>query len=153
MEITLNFILNGENIKVKTKTNRRLLDVLREELGMTGTKEGCAVGECGACTVVMNGKAVNSCLILAPQAQGTEIITVEGMQKNGKLHVLQENFLKSGAVQCGFCTPGMLMSSYALMQKNPNPTTEEIKTAIEGNLCRCTGYKQIIEAIEISADH
>ncbi len=152
MNIKIKFTLNGQLTEVETDSAKRLLDLLREDLGLTGTKEGCGVGECGACTVVMNGKAVNSCMILAAQAEGAEILTVEGLEKNGKLHPLQENFLKEGAVQCGFCTPGMLMSSYALLQNNPDPDDEEIKTAIEGNLCRCTGYKQIIAAVRKTAE-
>ncbi|HDQ00493.1 MAG TPA: (2Fe-2S)-binding protein [bacterium] len=147
MTIELNFTINEKKITLKTEPNRRLLDILRQELNLTGTKEGCAIGECGACTVVMNGKAVNSCLVLAPQINGAEILTVEGLEKDQRLHFLQENFLKHGAVQCGFCTPGMLMSAYALLSKNPNPTEAEVKEAIAGNLCRCTGYKQIIDAI------
>ncbi|MDW7680068.1 MAG: (2Fe-2S)-binding protein [bacterium] len=147
MTIELNFTINEKKIKLKTEPNRRLLDILRQDLNLTGTKEGCAIGECGACTVVMNGKAVNSCLVLAPQINGAEILTVEGLEKDQRLHFLQENFLMHGAVQCGFCTPGMLMSAYALLMENPNPTEAEVKEAIVGNLCRCTGYKQIIDAI------
>jgi len=149
--INLKFILNGKSVNIKTETHERLLDLLRNRFYLTGTKEGCSIGECGACTVIMNGKAVNSCLVLAGQCEGAEIITIEGIEKDGKLHPLQENFLKSGAIQCGFCTPGMIMSAYALLLENPNPTEEEIKDAIAGNLCRCTGYKQIIDAVEKSA--
>lgn len=147
----IRFTLNHNNVTVVVEPNLRLLDLLRNKFNLTGTKEGCSIGECGACTVIMNGKAVNSCLVLAGQCEGAEIITIEGIDKDGKLHPLQENFLKSGAVQCGFCTPGMIMSAYALLLENPNPTEEEIKDAIAGNLCRCTGYKQIIEAVEKSA--
>ncbi len=143
----IHFTINEKKVSLETKANRRLIDVLREDLKLTGTKEGCGIGECGACTVLFNGKAANSCLILAPQAEGAEIITIEGLAKEGKLHPLQENFLKLGAVQCGFCTPGMLMSAYALLQEKPQPTAEEVKEAIAGNLCRCTGYKQIVDAI------
>ena len=149
--IELNFNLNGKEISVTTKSNKRLLDLLREDLGLTGTKEGCAIGECGACTVILNGKAVNSCLILAGQINGSKIITIEGVGKSDNLHPLQKNFLKYGSIQCGFCTPGMLMSAYALLLENQTPTEDEIKEAIEGNLCRCTGYKQIIEAIDKTA--
>ncbi len=145
--IKIHFTLNGKETTVTTPANRRLLDILRENFGLTGTKEGCGIGECGACTVLVDNKAVNSCLILAGQVNGSNIMTVEGLEENGKLHPLQENFLKHGAVQCGFCTPGMLMSAYALLIENPHPSEEEIKEAIAGNLCRCTGYKQIIEAI------
>ncbi len=147
MSISIKFKLNGKEVNIKTEPNRRLLDLLREDLGLTGTKEGCGIGECGACTVLLNGKAVNSCLILAPQVDGAEITTVEGLTENGKLNLLQENFLKQGAVQCGFCTPGMLMSASALLKENPAPSEEDVKETIAGNLCRCTGYKQIIEAV------
>jgi carbon-monoxide dehydrogenase small subunit len=146
--IQINFTLNGKTVELTTRTNRRLLDVLREDFGLTGTKEGCGIGECGACTVLLDNKAVNSCLVLVGQVHGSNIITVEGLAKDGVLHPLQENFLKYGAVQCGFCTPGMLLSAYALLNENPQPSEEEIKEAIAGNLCRCTGYKQIIEAIQ-----
>ena len=147
MSLKIEFILNGKNVCVNTNANRRLLDILREDLNLTGTKAGCSIGECGACTVLMNNKAVNSCLVLAGQVSGSEILTIEGVAKNG-LHKLQENFLIAGAIQCGFCTPGVIMSSYALLLEKSNPTEEEIKEAIAGNLCRCTGYKQIIKAIE-----
>lgn len=143
----INFVLNGKNISLTTQPNRRLLNLLREEFGMTGTKEGCGIGECGACTVIMNGQAVNSCLVLTGQIEGAEIITIEGLATGDKLHPLQESFLNAGAVQCGFCTPGMILSAYALLLRNPHPAEEEIKEAIAGNLCRCTGYKQIIDAI------
>lgn len=147
-EIQISFVLNGEKIELKTKPNKRLLDILRDDLGLTGTKEGCSIGECGACTVIVNGRAVNSCLVLVGEVDGADVITIEGIAKNGNLHPLQENFLKYGAVQCGFCTPGMILSSYALLLKKKKPNEEEIKEAIAGNLCRCTGYKQIIEAIK-----
>jgi carbon-monoxide dehydrogenase small subunit len=147
----INFLLNKIKININVEPNRRLLDLLRDDFGYTGTKEGCGIGECGACTVIVNKKAVNSCLILACQIDGCEILTIEGLTENGELHKLQKNFLEKGAVQCGFCTPGMIMSAYALLLENPNPTINEIKEAIEGNLCRCTGYKQIIEAVKESA--
>lgn len=146
----IEFVLNRNSITADVEPNIRLLDLLREKFNLTGTKEGCSIGECGACTVIMNGKAVNSCLILAGQCDGAEIITIEGIEEDGKLHPLQENFMKYGAIQCGFCTPGMIMSAYALLLENPDPTEEEIKEAIAGNLCRCTGYKQIIDAVEKS---
>jgi len=147
----IKFRLNGEDVEIVSEVNRRLVDLLREDFGLTGTKEGCSVGECGACTIVMDGKAVNSCMILSGQIDGSEILTVEGLEENGELHQLQKNFLKYGSVQCGFCTPGMLMSAYALLMDNKNPTEDEIKEAIAGNLCRCTGYKPIIEAITHTA--
>ncbi len=147
-KLKVNFILNGNKVEIESQPNKRLLDLLRDDLNLTGTKEGCSIGECGACTVIMNGKAVNSCLVLVGEIDGSEIITIEGIAKNGNLHPLQENFLKYGAVQCGFCTPGMILSAYALLKRNPTPDEETIKEAIAGNLCRCTGYKQIIEAIK-----
>lgn len=149
--IEVSFILNGEKVSVKSESWKRLLDILRDDFELTGTKEGCAIGECGACTVIMDGMTVNSCLILAGQIDGSVITTIEGISKNGTLHSLQENFLKYGAVQCGFCTPGIVLSAYALLKENSNPSEEEIKEAIAGNLCRCTGYKQIIEAIKATA--
>jgi len=147
-----------KKLKIKTTINNRerlfevapnttLLHFLREELGLTGTKCGCEIGECGACTVLLDGIAVNSCLVLVPQIDGKEILTVEGLAKDGELHPLQKSFLDHDAVHCGFCTPGMLMSAKALLDKNPNPNEKEIRTAISGNLCRCTGYVQIVEAI------
>jgi aerobic carbon-monoxide dehydrogenase small subunit len=144
----ISFILNGKNVEADVTTAQRLIDLLREEFDLTGTKEGCGVGECGACTIIMDKRAVNSCLVLAAQAGGSEITTVEGLAIGENLHPLQKSFIEHGAVQCGFCTPGMLMSSEALLQENPHPTEEEIKDAIAGNLCRCTGYKQIIEAVK-----
>ncbi len=149
--INLKFILNGKEVTVETEPSIRLLDLLRDKFNLTGTKEGCGVGECGACTVLMNGKAVNSCLILAAQIEGNEIVTIEGITNGNELHPIQKKFLKYGAVQCGFCSPAMVLSAFALLKENPNPTEEEIKDAIAGNLCRCTGYKQIIEAINESA--
>ncbi|MBN1755387.1 (2Fe-2S)-binding protein [bacterium] len=140
--------VNNKRYCLEIEHNLTLLDLLRDELGLTGTKRGCEIGECGACTVIMNGDAVNSCLVLAPQADGSEIFTVEGLEENGELSILQKAFIEHEAVHCGFCTPGMLMSAKALLDKNPHPTEEEIKIAISGNLCRCTGYKQIIEAIK-----
>ncbi|NOX87677.1 MAG: (2Fe-2S)-binding protein [Calditrichaeota bacterium] len=151
-KINIRFKVNGRQADLNIAPNKRLLDVLRDDLGLTGTKEGCDIGECGACTVVLNGRAVHSCLILAAQANGAEIITVEGLTQNGELHPLQKNFLEHGAVQCGFCIPGMLLSSYALLKENPHPREDDIKEAIAGNLCRCTGYKQIIQAVEAAAN-
>jgi len=150
-KVKISFNLNGEDVSIETKPNKRLLDMLREDFKLTGVKEGCAEGECGACTVIVNGKAVTSCLILAPQVDGCSVITIEGLSKDGKLDSIQEAFLEAGAVQCGFCTPGMILSAKVLLDNNPKPTEEEIKTAISGNLCRCTGYKKIIEAIQVAA--
>ena len=145
---SVTFKVNGKKVTLNIKPKERLLDTLRNQLKLTGTKEGCGIGECGACTVILNGKAVHSCLILTGQLEGSEILTVEGLEINGKLDPLQQAFIDYNAVQCGFCTPGMLMSAKALLMHNPHPTREEIKTSLEGNLCRCTGYQQIIEAIE-----
>ncbi len=146
--IEIKFTINGEQKTLSVAPQKRLLDVIREDLTLTGTKEGCAVGECGACTVIMNKKAVASCLVLAVQADGAVIETVEFLEQNGTLCALQQAFLDNGAVQCGFCTPGMLMSAKALLDRNPHPDEAEIRTAIEGNLCRCTGYLPIIKAIK-----
>jgi aerobic carbon-monoxide dehydrogenase small subunit len=124
---------------------------LREDLELTGTKHGCGLGDCGACTVILNGKPVNSCLVLAIQANGGDVITVEGLAENGKLHPIQQAFVDKGAIQCGFCSPGMILSAKALLESNPRPTEHEIRTAISGNLCRCTGYQKIVEAIQEAA--
>ena len=152
-KIELNIKVNNKDYKLFIASNKRLLDVLRDDLGITGVKEGCAIGECGACTVIMNGKNVCSCMILAGQAEGSEITTIEGLEgPKGELHPLQEAFIETGAVQCGFCTPGMILSSLTLLQRNLNPTVKEIKEAISGNFCRCTGYKQIVEAVQLAAE-
>jgi carbon-monoxide dehydrogenase small subunit len=139
--------VNGFEYEVLVKPHWTLLHVLREEIGLTGTKEGCGKGECGACTVIMDGEAVLSCLILAVQARGKAIVTIEGIARDGKLDPLQDAFVQHGAIQCGFCSPGMIMTSKAFLSKNPHPTKEEIKGALSGNLCRCTGYVKIIEAV------
>ena len=143
--------VNGEIYEVAVDVHRTLLEVLRENLGLTGTKEACDLGECGSCTVIMDGKPVLSCLTLVMEAQGKDILTVEGLGKEGKLHPLQQSFVDHGAIQCGFCTPGMIMSAKELLDKNSSPTEEEIKKAISGNLCRCTGYVKIIEAVKAAA--
>ncbi len=145
-EIT--FTLNDKKVALTIDPIKRLIDVLREDFRLTGTKEGCGIGECGACTVIVDKKAVCSCMMLAGQVQGKEVITIEGIEKEGELSPLQKNFIKYGAIQCGFCTPGMIMSATALLMENPHPTKEEIRIALSGNLCRCTGYMQIIEAIQ-----
>jgi len=144
----IKFTLNGKVIVVEVPPHWTLLRLLREKLGLTGTKEGCGIGECGACTVLMDGIPVNACLVLAPKVEGREIETIEGIGSRESLHPLQKSFIDHGAIQCGFCTPGILMSSKALLGKNSNPTKGEIQEAISGHLCRCTGYQQIIEAIE-----
>ncbi len=140
--------VNGNFIEVLVDPTWTLLRVLREELRLTGTKKGCGQGDCGVCTVILNGRAVNACLVLALQAEGKEVETIEGLGTPEKLHPLQASFIRNGAVQCGFCTPGMLMSASALLRKNPHPGEEEIKRGISGNLCRCTGYVKIVKAIE-----
>lgn len=151
-ETTITFIVNGKEITLKVGPKERLIDTLREQLKLTGTKEGCSVGECGACTVLLDGKAVSSCLILSGQIGGSKVLTIEGLEVDGNLDSLQKAFIDYHAIQCGFCTPGMLMSAKALLIHNPYPSREEIKTALEGNLCRCTGYEQIIEAVESVAN-
>lgn len=143
----ITLIVNGKEHKLKVEPDERLLDTLRDRLHLSGVKEGCSIGECGACTVILDKKAINSCMVYTFQINGSEVLTVEGLETNGKLDPIQEAFIDYQAVQCGFCTPGMLMSARALLNENPNPDRDEIKTAIEGNLCRCTGYQQIIEAI------
>jgi aerobic carbon-monoxide dehydrogenase small subunit len=140
--------VNGMVHEVEARPTARLLDVLREQLGLTGTKEGCAEGECGACTVIVDGRAVNSCVMLAVQARGKEILTVEGLAQDGELDLLQQKFVEYGAVQCGYCTPGMLMSAKALLMGNPVPSEQDIRIALAGNLCRCTGYSAIVAAVK-----
>ena len=139
--------VNGRHMSLEVKPTTRLIDVLRDDLGLTGTKEGCGKGDCGACTVLLDGIAVNSCLVLAVQADKKKVTTVEGLGTPEELHPLQEAFLRNGAVQCGYCTPGVLLSAKALLDRNLKPTREQIAVAISGNLCRCTGYKQIIDAV------
>jgi carbon-monoxide dehydrogenase small subunit len=143
--------INGSAERVTVAANRTLLQMLREDLGLTGTKNGCEAGECGACTVLVDGEPVNSCMVLAVEANGREVITVEGLSPSGGLSPLQQAFVEHNAVQCGFCTPGMLIAAQALLQRNPEPSTEEIKQALVGNLCRCTGYVRIIDAIKSAA--
>jgi aerobic carbon-monoxide dehydrogenase small subunit len=144
----ISLTVNGQAKTVRAYTMERLLDVLRNELGLTGTKEGCGEGECGSCAILMDGKLVNSCLIPALQAAGVNIITVEGLAANGRLSALQEAFLACGAAQCGICTPGMLLAACHLLSKKANPSLDEIREGLSGNLCRCTGYLQIFEAVE-----
>ena len=144
--------VNGQDHEVLVDTKITLVDLLREKIGLTGTNKGCATGECGACTVIMNGDAVNSCLVLAVDADGAEITTVEGLTHNGHLDPLQQAFIEEGAVQCGFCTPGMIMVAKDFLRKNPNPSEDDYLTAISGNLCRCTGYIKIVNAIKKAAE-
>ena len=147
----INFILNGTKMEIDAVPDRRVVDILREDLGLTGTKEGCGAGECGACTILVGLETRLSCLMLAAQLEGLEITTVEGLSSDGGLHPLQEAFVQSGAVQCGFCTPGMLLSAHALLQKNTDPSREEIREGLSGNLCRCTGYQKIVDAVQSAA--
>ena len=148
----VNFVLNGDPTTIDVAENARLVDVLRNDFHLTGTKEGCGVGECGACTVIIDGKAVASCLVLAVSVEGKSVLTIEGLSKNGELDPVQEAFIDHHASQCGFCTPGFIMSAKALLDANPAPTREEIRIAISGNICRCTGYHQIVDAIEDAAE-
>lgn len=149
--VTIQTTINNRRCTLTIPPNTTLLDLLREELGLTGTKRGCEIGECGACTVLIDGEAANSCLVLAPQIDGKTVLTIEGLGKDGKLDPLQDAFLDHDAVHCGFCTPGMLLSAHALLAKNPHPTEQEIRHAISGNLCRCTGYVQIVDAVNSAA--
>ena len=148
MKYKVNFFVNDEPVELYVDANKTMLRVLREELALTGTKEGCGAGECGACTVIVDGKPMNACLVLAPELDGKHITTVEGLARDGELSPLQRSFVDMAALQCGFCTPGFLMSSTALLNENPHPSREEIIDAISGNLCRCTGYARIVEAIQ-----
>lgn len=147
----VSFTLNGEPAEVAFAPHKTLLEVLREDLGLTGTKHGCELGECGTCTVLVDGRPMLSCLYLGLDAEGHEVTTIEGMDESGHLHPLQETFADLGAAQCGYCSPGFLLAGKELLEKNPNPTREEIKEALSGNLCRCTGYIKIYEAVELAA--
>ena len=150
-KVRLSMVVNGERAETLTNSANTLLEVLREDLQLTGTKHGCELGECGACAVLLDGQPVLSCLVLGVECEGREVTTVEGLARGGKLHRLQEAFADHGAAQCGYCTPGILMTAKALLEKEPNASRERIKEAISGNLCRCTGYQQIFEAIEEAA--
>lgn len=139
--------VNGERRQALAEPRHTLLELLRDTLGLTGAKEGCGDGNCGACTVLLDGRPVNSCLVLAVEAQGREVVTVEGLAQDGSLHPIQRAFVESGAIQCGFCTPGLVMAAYVLLRDNPRPTEHQVRAAIAGNLCRCTGYDKIVRAI------
>lgn len=149
-KIAIELKINGDPYHLSVSPRRTLLDVLRDDLGLTGTKKGCGEGECGACTVLLDGKPVNSCLVLAVQAQGKEVVTIEGLAAE-ELNPVQKAFVEKGAIQCGYCTPGFVMTAWSLLKKNPDPSEDEIKVAISGNLCRCTGYQKIVEAVQDAA--
>ncbi|HDZ10745.1 MAG TPA: (2Fe-2S)-binding protein [Bacteroidetes bacterium] len=148
----LKFTVNGKKVQLRVPGAKRLLDILREDLGFLSVKEGCSKGECGVCSVIFNGRVINACLMLACQADGSEITTLEGLSKNGKMDLLQEAFVETGAIQCGFCTPGLVVASRALLNKNPDPTEEDIRDGLSGNLCRCTGYTKIVAAVKAAIE-
>lgn len=152
MKRVIKFNLNGDDVEAFVQDNMTMLDFLRKEMHLTGAKRGCEEGECGACTILLDGRPVTSCLMLAVEADGHKITTIEGVMKDGQLHPIQREFIDKWALQCGFCTPGMIMSAMALLEQNPNPTEYEIRDAIAGNLCRCTGYAKIVEAIGAAAE-
>ncbi|MEW6401568.1 MAG: (2Fe-2S)-binding protein [Chloroflexota bacterium] len=151
--ICVTFEVNGRQVTVDSLPNRTLLDILREDLGLTGAKDACGgEGECGACTVIMNGKSVNSCMVLIGQVQGCTVETIEGISKDGGVHPIQRAYMEAGAVQCGYCTPGAIMATKALLQESPHPSDEQIRAGLSGNLCRCTGYVKMIEAVHRAAE-
>ena len=151
MKVRVALNVNGESREALAPSHKTLLEVLREDLGLTGTKHGCELGECGTCTVLVDGEPVLSCLALPVEAEGSRIVTVEGMAEGGRLHPLQEAFVELGAAQCGYCTPGILLTASALLAERPSPTRQEVKAALAGNLCRCTGYTKILDAVELAA--
>lgn len=150
--VEISLVVNAESVRLSVRPFATLLDVLRDDLELTGTKYGCGEGECGACSVMLDGRLVNACLVLAVACEGSEIVTIEGLAKQGRLHPIQKAFVDCGAIQCGFCTPGMVMATHALLASNPAPSEDEIKRGLEGNLCRCTGYRKIIDAVLSLAD-
>jgi carbon-monoxide dehydrogenase small subunit len=152
MKQALSFTVNGSARSLEVEPTRRLIDVLRDDLGLTGTKEGCSIGVCGACTVLVDGKVMSGCLTLAVAVQGRDLLTIEGLARGGELHPLQRAFIEHGGFQCGFCTPGQIIAAYALLEEHPRPSDEQIKEAMLGNLCRCTGYYKIIESIKAAAE-
>lgn len=149
--MSIRFTLNGKLMDIDTAADRRVVDLLREDLGLTGTKEGCGAGECGTCSILVDGFHRLSCLMIAAQLSGRDVVTIEGLSEKDHLHPLQESFIRHGAVQCGFCTPGMIIGAAALLQHNPQPSREEIRAGLAGNLCRCTGYQKIVDAVEAAA--
>jgi carbon-monoxide dehydrogenase small subunit len=151
MKRPIKLTVNGDVYELLVEPNEILVDVIRDKLDLTGTKKGCGTGDCGGCTVIIDGKSMNSCLMLAMEADGKGILTIEGLAKNGELHPIQKAFINEGAIQCGYCTPGMVLSAKALLDENPHPTEEEVKFGIAGNLCRCTGYVKIIKAIQAAS--
>jgi aerobic carbon-monoxide dehydrogenase small subunit len=152
MKTSVQLTVNGEQQRIEVPPMKRLLDVLREDLHLTGTKEGCGEGECGACAVLINGELVNSCLVPALQTNGARVCTIEGVSTEGQLHPIQQCFLENGGAQCGICTPGMILATHQLLERHPNPTIEEIQEGLAGNLCRCTGYMRIFEAVQKAAE-
>lgn len=152
-KLLLSLTVNGDSVELAVTPNSTLLEVLRNDLGLTGVKEGCSEGTCGACTVLMDGRPIRSCITLAVEAEGAEILTIEGVAASGELHPVQEAFVDHGAVQCGFCTPGMVLASKALLDKDPSPSDDTIRNALAGNFCRCTGYTKILQAVRAAADN
>ena len=151
MKRKISFILNGSPVVIETDTARRAVDALREDLGLTGVKEGCGSGECGACSILVDDVVRLSCIMTAAQLEGRKVVTIEGVGRDGELHPVQRSFVECGAIQCGFCTPGMVIASVGLLKENPDPTREEIRAGLSGNICRCTGYEKIIDAVEDAA--
>jgi len=147
----ISFILNGSPVVIETDTARRAVDALREDLGLTGVKEGCGSGECGACSILVDDVVRLSCIMTAAQLEGRKVVTIEGVGRDGELHPVQRSFVECGAIQCGFCTPGMVIASVGLLKENPDPTREEIRAGLSGNICRCTGYEKIVDAVEDAA--
>ena len=152
LRLPLNLTVNGEPYQLDIEPHRTLLDVVRDDLRLTGAKEGCGTGDCGACSMIVDGRLVTSCLLLAVEADGANVLTIEGLARDGKLHPVQQAFIDQGAVQCGFCTPGMILAAKCLLDRNPHPSEEEIRRAVAGNLCRCTGYTKIVQAIAAAAE-